>query len=338
MTKNSPLRVLGGATILAGAVAAGALIGAPPAPAPSREARTGNPAGTPPAAPPDTPLGSVPRFDVVRADARGMVVVAGRAAPGARVALHEGERAIAQTLADSRGEWVMLPDEPLGAGPRELSLRARLTGGEEIRGPDTVLVVGPTPAPAPLLAGGPPAPPLPADLPLVLVLPPTAEAAPRALSAPPGPPALGLDVIDYDERDAMRFAGTAPPGARLRVWSDSRHLGDTAADGAGRWSLRPAEPLAPGRHTLQVDQLPAPGARPIAAARIQVAFEREVLPAGGLREGEVVVQPGNNLWRIAREAYGQGIRYTVIYRANQEQIRHPDRIYPGQRLALPAPG
>ena len=323
MTKYSPLRVLGGATILAGAVATGALLGAPRIAAPQGEgARAAT--GAVPEAPPRPP--GLPSFDVVRTDARGMVVVAGRAAPGAQVALHEGGRAIAQTLADSRGEWVMLPDQPLGAGPRELSLRARPPGGEEVRGADTVLVVGPA-APA----GRPPSVPAP-EAPLVLLLPPTAAAAPRALSAPPSPAPLALDIVDYGEGDAMRFAGTAPPGAPLRVWADSRHLGDTAADGAGRWSLSPAVPPPPGRHTLQVDQL----AGAIPARRIQVAFEREVLPAGRLREGQVVVQPGNNLWRIAREAYGQGIRYTVIYRANREQIRSPDRIYPGQRLALPA--
>ena len=49
----------------------------------------------------------------------------------------------------------------------------------------------------------------------------------------------------------------------------------------------------------------------------------------------MVVQPGANLWRIARDTYGRGIRYTVIYRANQDQLRSPDRIFPGQVLAVP---
>ena len=48
-----------------------------------------------------------------------------------------------------------------------------------------------------------------------------------------------------------------------------------------------------------------------------------------------MVQPGHNLWRIARGAYGRGTRYTVIYQANREQIRDPARIYPGQVFQLP---
>ncbi|MGI9511447.1 MAG: hypothetical protein ACR2OL_00975 [Anderseniella sp.] len=51
--------------------------------------------------------------------------------------------------------------------------------------------------------------------------------------------------------------------------------------------------------------------------------------------GKVVIQPGNNLWQISRVIYGQGHQYTVIYDANKDQIRDPDRIYPGQIFETP---
>ncbi|MCJ2132673.1 LysM peptidoglycan-binding domain-containing protein [Methylobacterium sp. J-026] len=44
---------------------------------------------------------------------------------------------------------------------------------------------------------------------------------------------------------------------------------------------------------------------------------------------------GDNLWRISQRTYGRGERYTVIYDANQTQIRDPDLIYPGQIFVLP---
>jgi nucleoid-associated protein YgaU len=49
-----------------------------------------------------------------------------------------------------------------------------------------------------------------------------------------------------------------------------------------------------------------------------------------------IVARGDNLWRISRRLYGQGTRYTVIYDANQAQIRNPDRIYPGQLFVVPS--
>jgi nucleoid-associated protein YgaU len=48
-----------------------------------------------------------------------------------------------------------------------------------------------------------------------------------------------------------------------------------------------------------------------------------------------VVSPGDSLWRISRVTYGAGIRYAVVYKANRDQIRNPDRIYPGQIFVLP---
>jgi len=53
------------------------------------------------------------------------------------------------------------------------------------------------------------------------------------------------------------------------------------------------------------------------------------------RKGQIVIQPGNSLWRISRVIYGRGIEYTVIYDANRTQIRDPNLIYPGQIFATP---
>ena len=39
---------------------------------------------------------------------------------------------------------------------------------------------------------------------------------------------------------------------------------------------------------------------------------------------QVVIQPGNNLWKLSRQIYGKGIMYTVIYEANKDQIRRPE--------------
>jgi nucleoid-associated protein YgaU len=51
-----------------------------------------------------------------------------------------------------------------------------------------------------------------------------------------------------------------------------------------------------------------------------------------------IVSRGDNLWRISKRVYGRGVRYTVIYRANEDQIRSPRLIYPGQVFVLPPEG
>lgn len=55
------------------------------------------------------------------------------------------------------------------------------------------------------------------------------------------------------------------------------------------------------------------------------------------KQQDVVVQivRGDNLWNIARRIYGKGIRYTVIYEANKNNIKNPNLIYPGQVFVAP---
>ena len=48
-----------------------------------------------------------------------------------------------------------------------------------------------------------------------------------------------------------------------------------------------------------------------------------------------VVSRGDSLWRISHVIYGEGMRYAVVYKANRDQIRNPNRIYPGQIFVLP---
>ena len=287
-----------------------------------------------------------PRFDVVRVGARGSAVVAGRAAPGAEVILFaDNGRELGRARADRRGEFVILPAESLPPGTMELSLRARL-GDQEMAGPDTVVLVVPDTAAQMAEAQRPaasaqPAPAAPAPTgPLAVLIPSRPEAAgPRLLQAPEpapaarGAPRLGIDSVEYDQAGSMRFAGGAPPGTTLRLYVDEKYIGDAVADAQGRWALMPETQPSIGRHRLRVDQISPADGRVL--ARAEVPFQREELPAEAFAEQRIVVQPGNNLWRIARATYGRGTRYTVIYQANKDQIADPNRIFPGQVFALP---
>ncbi len=296
-----------------------------------------------------------PRFDVVRVGARGSAVIAGRAAPGAEVILFaDNGRELGRARADRRGEFVILPAESLPPGTMELSLRARL-GDQEMAGPDTVVLVVPDTASQMAEAQRPAAPAqtAPAALatepsstapartgPLAVLIPSRPESAgPRLLQVPEptpaarGAPRLGIDSVEYDEAGSMRFAGGAPPGTGLRLYVDDKYIGDAAADAQGRWALMPETQPSIGRHRLRVDQISPADGRVL--ARAEVPFQREELPAEAFAEQRIVVQPGNNLWRIARATYGRGTRYAVIYQANKDQIADPNRIFPGQVFALP---
>ena len=85
---------------------------------------------------------------------------------------------------------------------------------------------------------------------------------------------------------------------------------------------RATKPAAPLSQTPAAAQPPRPENAPAGV------FVAEVNTAKIIR--------GDSLWQISRRTYGAGDRYTVIYDANQEQIRNPDLIYPGQIFVLPS--
>ncbi len=45
---------------------------------------------------------------------------------------------------------------------------------------------------------------------------------------------------------------------------------------------------------------------------------------------------GDTLSAIAKEYYGNAGKYMVIFEANKPMLSHPDKIYPGQKLRIPA--
>ena len=48
------------------------------------------------------------------------------------------------------------------------------------------------------------------------------------------------------------------------------------------------------------------------------------------------VEKGDSLSKIAQKVYGKASLWKKIYEANQDHIKDPDLIYPGQVLRLPA--
>lgn len=270
-----------------------------------------------PVAAEETPAPSLPSFDIVRVDRSGDAVIAGRASPGAIVTVYADDAALATATAGADGAWVMTTETPLASGTVELSLEMKTADGVVVRSDETIVIYVPERE---------------GDRPLVLKTMPGGATVvlqePRDEGVGLGP--LSLDTIDYDQSGAVIFAGKAEAGRVVQVFADGQFVGQTAAGEDGRWRLVASMP--PGVYSLQIIQLDQNG-RP--AYAIELPFERADLSDIDIRDGKVIVQPGNSLWRIARRVYGRGVQYTVIYEANADQIRDPDLIYPGQIFEIP---
>ena len=154
-------------------------------------------------------------------------------------------------------------------------------------------------------------------------------------------PEIFLDTISYDEEGALTLAGRGVPSGIVRLYLNNAVIGETTTDALGAWSYDASE-IEPGVYTLRVDQLTADATKVL--ARMETPFKREArsrlqeqlsAAESPARINVVTVQPGNTLWGISRERYGQGILYVQVFEANRDKIRDPDLIYPGQIFNLP---
>jgi hypothetical protein len=283
-----------------------------------------------PAAPADEPTEHIkPTFDVVRVNPQGDTVIAGRAAPSAKVTIFDKDQEVGTATADKRGEWVFVPEKPLAPGSRELGLESEEPSGHKEKSESLVILVVPE---RNMDIAGQPATGTNQALALRV---PREGAAPTQVLQKPAPDAemtIAIDAVDYDETGRVSASGRAPIDGTVRVYLDNRFVGQGKADGQGRWSVRAEGTVAPGMYTMRADLVDNGGK---VLARASIPFSRAE-PQVGMGTGNmIVVQPGNSLWRMARKSYGEGTRYTAIYEANKTQIKDADLIYPGQVFMLP---
>lgn len=260
---------------------------------------------------------ALPSFDIVRINPQGETVIAGRAMPRAEVTILDGGKEIGRVIADNRGEWVFVPDQPLPPGSRELSLKAVNPDGTTTETKSAVVLVVPDRA---------------KEKGASLAVKVNPDGSIEILQGPEskeGSGSVSIAGVRYDNQQRLSVTGKASPNAQVQLYLDDKPIGRAQADDQGRWHSAPKAELQAGDHTIRADQVDANGK---VIARAEITFT----PAGALpADGKVVVEPGNSLWRIARRTYGAGYEYMAIYQANKGQIRDPDRIYPGQVFSLP---
>lgn len=255
-----------------------------------------------------------PQFDIVRMSPDGNLVIAGRAGSETTVSILDDYAEIGTVASDQQGNWVFVPSERLTPGQHHLILK-----DEAGRESEPVLLVVPDASQKQQQA------------PFAVAIPQTGKI--RPLDPPPASEAvdLSIDVIQSDAEGDVTISGKGPENAEIHLYIDNVYQNKVHVGSDNAWQDEINTALDDRAVTVRVDQVMPDGK---VTARAEVGFARESLDEPSTM-ARVTVQPGNSLWRIARRTYGDGIDYVIIYRANQNQIRNPDLIYPGQVFMLP---
>ena len=279
-----------------------------------------------------------PSFDIVTVSPAGEAVIAGRGEPNSKITLRDGDEELGTVETDSTGTWVFVPDEPLSEGVRELDLVTKTPEGIEVTSGEVVVLMLPSHNIEHEIAADDET----RTTPLAVLL--SREDGSSATLLQGKEPihglvaleSLTLDILNYEASGQVDFAGQGKPDTRISAYIDNELIGITTVMPDGTWKLVPSNQVAPGLHTLRIDQVDDLTGQVI--SRLETPFSMASFERPNSGEGLVIVQPGNSLWRIARRLYGQGIRYTMIFSANQDQIRNPALIYPGQIFVVPSEG
>ncbi|MEH2471407.1 nucleoid-associated protein YgaU [Nitrobacteraceae bacterium AZCC 2161] len=303
----------------------------------------------------------VPAFDIARIEPTGEAVIAGRTTPGATVELLRNGELHDRAIADQSGQFVMVPPR-LPSGTYDLMLRAKQPDGRQVMSKQSVAVVlDPSPIDRPVVALMTPNKPT-----IVLSQP----ATPKPVAG-----GVVVEAVDTEPGGKLHVSGQASPGAAVRLYLNDSFVASVTAGSDGRFAVTINEGAAPGNYRVRLDEMGSNSgavraraevpfnvpetvattasvpAQATASKRLDIAAAQQPQLAAALStvridEGSpstVIVQKivtttvsrGDSLWRLSRETYGAGTRYAVIYKANREQIRNPNLIYPGQILVLP---
>ncbi|TIO07489.1 Ig-like domain-containing protein [Mesorhizobium sp.] len=267
-----------------------------------------------PAAPATAPAVAgvvAPSFDVVRVESNGSIVVAGSAAPNAKVEILNGSTVLGSTVAGPDGAFAIVLDDPLKSGDYTITLRSTtpdnvvtpsaqtavvsipqnpagqvLAMVEEPGKPSELLTV-PTAetkpeapaggdqaaAPAPEApAAAAPAPASPAPAAPAATAPAAPEPAPPASAAAVAEPKIIVEAVEIDGSKIF-VAGLADPGRKVRAYANDILLGDAKTSPDGHFLVEATRDIPVGTYTIHVDALDADGVKVV--ARAAVPFERE---------------------------------------------------------------
>ncbi|WP_310620204.1 Ig-like domain-containing protein [Flexibacterium corallicola] len=315
---------------------------------------------------------TIPTFDVMRVEPSGDAVIAGRSEAGAIVALVSNGMVIGRSLANAQGEFAIVLDTPLKAGNHDILLESHSKSTKEkVQSEQRIAVSVPVDKSSEVLVvlREPNEPTRVLQLPGVnvkesnLLTSSIGETEELAADLPSGEVSKTGNEGDVrvaaveSEAGKIYVAGQSEPNAKLRVYVDDDLVGEAESNKDGKWLLEADKEVSLGTVEVRADRVS--DEEGTVEARAQVAFSKAkksaiilepvVVAQSSTASGNsgvtsvsevgsipsVIIRRGDNLWTISARVYGDGMRYSTIYRANDAQIRNPDLIYPGQVFVLP---
>lgn len=294
-------------------------------------------------------------LDAVDYNDKGDIIFSGRARPGTAVRLYVDNRAVGDAFVDAKGKWSFAGKDIIAPGTHDLRVDQIDRTGKVVariglpflrENAEAVAALTETPQPAQTSEAEPSSPAVEQTTQQKTTAD-TKVAVAQAETTPPAAEQKTTEAQPATEQPAQKAAEPQSQAAAEQPQPAATTQQPEAGAPQPEQPARTAEAEPPQASAVQKTAPEASGPapeQPVAADKKEelttaaaVAAEQaaKTIDPNQPRSGKVVIQPGNNLWKLSRVIYGRGKNYTVIYQANKDVIRNPARIYPGQIFAIP---
>jgi len=263
-----------------------------------------------------------PTFDVINVDEEGQLIIAGRAGKNQLVRIYNGDQLLGEVNTNQFGEFVFMPDEKLVPGAYDLNLVS-----DGLKSLDSVSIIVPEKQNLAITTDK-------ANDVIVTVnnADGTIKKVLQGASNSSEGNNLSFDSLSYSDKGSLNLSGKAKPGSKVDIYIGKNLVGTAYADDEGYWNIILDQPVNPGDYILRFNEIQNGNI----TASLETPIRQIDLSKVEVSDSMILVQPGNSLWRISRRFYGEGIKYTLIFKANQNQIDNPDLIFPGQIFEIPS--
>jgi len=254
-------------------------------------------------------------ISLIRLTPNGEAMFAGFGPIHSQIEIFENNHLIGITTSDKKGQWVMLTEKPLPSGQRQFKTFsiAKNKGDIEAReiAGETLNIFIPDPDIDPEFKT-------------------TSDKKSDIIYKHKG---LLIDFIGYDLDKNLTIRGISQQDERIEVCLNQLKMKMAKPNKDGNWVATSQTDLKPGTYTIAIKQLSAESKKFI--AKTDIVFQVYTNEKNEKQYNFIIVKPGNSLWDIAERSYGLGNDFEKIFEANQENLRSPELIYPGQILYIP---
>ncbi len=230
---------------------------------------------------------------MVNVDPSGEAVIAGRAAPNAKVELRDDGKAVAEATADAAGQFVIIPPA-LAPGDHSLSLAASAEkAAPVVSSPVAVSVpaqeakvaAASVPAQEAKVATAASVPAQEAKVTAALPTNPNGPAPSalgmRTLATPSSANGsrVAIHSVEADASGGLVAKGSAEPHATVRLYLNQAELAEAKTQSDGHWSFTIQRGMSPGGYVMRADEMSASGASVVASANAPFVYPDAPSPA-----------------------------------------------------------